>query len=427
MRKYIQINSGIIISSLKMIVILFYLFFMNNHLFTISQYETKYIVKNIFIIGNNKLSEKKILENVSIKVNSRVSIDDIKNKILISIARMKDSGLFIFTEINYEIMENETIDIHISLAENIVFLEMIALPAGGLTRFSSISDKAPDFGFIVGSNDQALYFRFPYLWNTPLNVSSTFGHQAKVFEFNKPDNYDYENISERISIESSLTPWLKIKTPSIFQYNIKGQPGLTNNTYDISSGGAVLVDFSSYKDVYMIGIDFTTHLMRGIKEFPYTLSENFINLYLKPFSWEELIIRGRYRVVDGMAIPDYQLGNISGEYQVRGKVNNYYYGTKTMVFNIENWFRNIYTIPVKISTINFSILIFNDFGSAFVNNKSLNKKRWNISSGAGIEMNMSNPVNITMEMGFGYEYFQRSGGSFYVKIGKKFHKGNFYE
>jgi len=427
MRQYIQNKLGIILSFLKMIVILFGLFFTNNQLYTINQQENIFIVKNIFIIGNNKLSEKKILEYVSIKVNQRMSIGEINNKILISTARMKDSGLFIFTDINYELMENDTLDIHISLAENIVFLEMIALPAGGLTRFSSISDKAPDFGFIVGTNDQALYFRFPYLGGTPINVSSTFGHQVKVFDYYKSNSYDYENISERISIETSIAPWLKIKSPSIFQYNIKGQPGLTTNTYDISSGGAVLLDFSSYKEVYMIGMDFTTHLMRGIREFPYTLSENFINLYFKPFLWEELIIRGRYRVVDGATIPDYQLGNISGEYQVRGKVKNYYYGTKTIVFNIENWFRNIYTIPVKISTINFSILTFNDFGSAFINNKSMNKKRWNISSGAGIEMNMSNPVNITIEMGFGYEYFLRSGGSFYVKIGKKFYKGNFYE
>lgn len=386
----------------------------------------KYKIKHIQLIGNIRIPAIKIRELISLRENRVLSLADLEKEIKISKAYLENENLFLFVDIQYEVLSDNDVDVTISLGENVILLEMLALPEASLTRFNSISEKAPDFGFYAGSALQALYFRFPYIFSSPLSFSLTAGHQLRRINFNINKPYDYESAFGRLSFDLSPLYWLKLKAFSDAKYNARGSAYFVNSP-DISGGGAALVDFSNLKSVYHIGFDLSAQIRQGFYSFGYTAFSGNFNLYIKPFKWEELIVRGRYYKVFQQNVPDYILGDISGEYNIRGNVTRYYYGRQTVMINCENWIRDIFVIPAKVTSIHFNVLAFADFGAGYNSSLIFKKEYWNFAVGGAIEMNMSNPVNLSMEMGYGYELWQNTGGNFYVKLGRKFYKGNFYE
>jgi len=386
----------------------------------------KYSIEKITLTGNTRISDKKIRSYLSVKEKMKVSAGDLEFLIKVTKAKLEASKLFMFIDINYEIHPDATADISISLGENVIFFDLLALEQGGFTRFSSISEKAPDFGFMVGPTAQALYLRFPNLFEMPLNLATTITHYANTIAFDPQDRYDYEGASGRLALDMTILQNWKIKVPAIFRYNILGNQN-TTKTYDISSGVETLVDFSHFKNVIYTGFDMYGGIYQGISMFPYTLANAGINFYIKPFAWEEIVLRARYnKVLNGM-VPDYLLFRIDNDYEVRGKIKNNYYGMQSLVLNFENWFQNIITIPAAITNINFSFLIFADLGTAGNTIQQIEKGQWNLSAGGAMKVEFNAPINLSIQTGYGQELWQNTGGQFYVKLGYEFYSGSFFE
>ncbi|MES0489074.1 MAG: hypothetical protein ABUK01_03720 [Leptospirales bacterium] len=386
----------------------------------------KYEIRNITFTGNVRIGENQIRPMIAVKEGNRVSIKSLEFKLKVSLAKMEASKLFMFIETYYEKHEDGTIDIQFLIGENIMFLELIALEEGSFTRFSSISESAPDFGFLIGATDQILYFRFPELFHGPLNLITTIGHQAYSIPFDSTNLYDYEAVLGKLALELTILPNWKIKTPNIFRYNLNGD-AKTAATYDVSTGLETLVDFSHYKDVIYTGFNLRGGIYQGLGEFSYTISSVGMNLFFKPLPWEEIILRGRYNSLIAGNLPDYLLYRIDNEYQVRGGVSNYYYGNQSLMLNIENWFHDIFTVPTALTDLKFSLLMFADFGTAGDSIRPIQQDTWNFAVGGAISIKFEAPLNIVLQLGYGQEIWQNTGGKFFVKMGYEFHKGNFYE
>ena len=388
--------------------------------------EKEYVLEKISFFGNSRIPEKKIREMISFKEGMKVNEKELDFLIKVSKAKMESANLFMFVDMNYEINEKGGVQLLISMGESVIFLDMMALEEGGFTRFSSISEKSPDFGFLVGSKSQALYFRFPYLFKTPLDLATTVTHHSYKMSLNPLNEYDYEAVSGRIALSMTVLPNWKIKLPAIFRYNITGD-SQNEKTGDFSTGLETLLDFSHYKNVIYTGFDLNGGVYQGVSPFSYTLVLAGINLYFKPFKWEEIILRGRYSTTIQGSVPEYLLFRIDNEYQVHGKILRNYFGQKRVVFNMENWIRDIVVIPSALTNINFSLLAFVDTGIAGSQIGPLDSKTWNLSVGGAMAIEFSAPLNLALQIGYGHELWQKTGGQFYIKFGYEYRKGNFFE
>ncbi|MDH4262747.1 MAG: hypothetical protein OEV78_06875 [Spirochaetia bacterium] len=391
-----------------------------------SEPEKKYSIAKITFIGNVRVPEKKIREMLSIKEGMKLSLRELEFSIKVSKAKMEGSGLFMFIEMNYETRDDATCNIIISMGENVMMLDIIGLEEGAFTRFSSISEKSPDFGFMVGLKSQSLYFRFPYWLGSPLDLATTVTHHSYKIPFYTLKEYDYEAASGRAALSMSVLRNWKIKVPAMFRYNIKSDTK-TVNTSDLSTGLETLLDFSHYKDVIYAGFDLNAAVYQGIVKFPYTMTSAGVNVYVKPAKWEEIILRGRYRSTVNGNIPDYLLYRIDNEYQIHGQITNHYFGRNSVVLNAENWIRDIVTVPSSITNIHFNLLAYVDLAMAGDQIVAIHRDTWNLSTGGAISVEFSAPLNLALQVGYGHELWQNTGGQFYVKMGYEYRKGNFFE
>jgi hypothetical protein len=383
-------------------------------------------IREVKFTGNTRISERKIREMIFINENMKLTQKQLDTRINMSKAKLEHSRLFMFIDIFYNIDENQNVALNFSLGENVIFLEMTALEPGSFTRFSSISPKAPDFGFMVGSYQQAFFLGFPYVGSTPINLNFTFGHIQRDFEFYPDNNYSYEAVISRASIDFVMLPDWKIKLPVNFRYNIEGNSCIVD-TMDLSGGLETLLDFSYLKKVDGIGFDLYAAINQGVTEYSWTLFGAGSNLYIKPVKWDEIILSAKFRSIISNSAPDYILPRIDSEYELRGEMQSNYFGKNSILFTMENWFYDLVVIPSALSDIHFNLLVFADLGSAGNVLTFNDKDKWNLATGAAIQVRFSAPLNLVIQSGYGYEVLNNSGGLFFVKLGYDFRQGNFYE
>jgi len=392
--------------------------------------ETIYTVSKIDIIGNVRVDSDTILGLIFIKESMKLTEKQIQRKINLSSSKLYETRLFLFAEFHYQLlhsMEEKTVKITLSIGENVIFLDLMALEEGGFTRFKSISPKAPDFGFLVGDSNQALYFRFHSPFSLPANLSVTVAHHADTSGLDQGILYDTEAVSTRLTLEGNIAKNIKIKLPLNLRKNLKGDPLKGETSFDFAPGIALLLDYSYLTRVYKVGFDIFGESSYGTGAFPYTQFTTGVNLYFYPLRQSLLILRGRYRQLNSATPAGYLISNLNNPFQVRGDIKNHYFGTRSAVLNIEQWFNRIFSIPASISNIYFHFLAFVDIGSAGDRINPIDPATWNLSTGGAIVIEFSNPLNLSLQAGYGYELWQNTGGRFYVKLGYEFYKGKFYE
>lgn len=386
----------------------------------------EYVIRNVNFIGNIRIPERKIRELVSVQKGMKLTQQELDTRLEITKARMVATGLFMFVDILHEITENNEAEILISMGENVIFIDMAALEGGGFTRFSSLSPQAPDFGFMAGELGQALYFRFPYFLDTPLNLPLVVMHDAYEISFDPAHEYNYEAAGLKAALEMNILPDWKIKVPATFKYNIKGD-AQSVHTFDVSTGIETLLDYSFFKEVFVAGFDLYGGIYQGLGDFSYTTAETGANIYIKPLEWNEVTLRGRYKTLLAGSLPDYLTPRIDNQYNVRGLITRQYYGPHSVVLNAENRIVNFITIPAAITNIYFSLIAFVDMGTAGETLQAPSPQSWNLSAGGALSVEFGAPLNIALQAGYGHEFWQNTGGEFYFRLGYEYRTGSFFE
>jgi outer membrane protein assembly factor BamA len=387
-------------------------------------------ISRIDIVGNYNVPISFIKAYFPLQIGDSINEKAFKSKLRKWSSNLYECGYFIFVESDYTITDLDSIEVSVSIAEKTLMFRNLGTLCGSRSDLYNKPIFGIDYSVEFGSKSQYFSVMFhDILFKGLLNGSITIGHEkysTDIFQLgDSTKKYEMYGVNPEIS-SSQVNPFnFYCRFP--YQYNhisMSIQSAQVNdstwtkseNNFGIELGLKINKEY--LKSINYLGYSFDIYYHNGFS--PVQYQKWFMNarIYFSPPIKNELALRLIYSGTNNA--PFYQKLKLNNPRLLRATFEDHIIGNNLLVMTLESRSTDLFTIKTPMMRILLGLLVFADAGVVWDSNLPKNLiNKCNIVAGPGFSIGFSNPIDLTLQLYYGFS-IQNGSNCFNFAIGTMF-------